>query len=104
MSSFRDSDFDRLLRLSLKGALEGAEPSPAVWESIERRLLAPRDNPAGYGRLRGLAHLLRPHLLQIERYFLIVPVQYQRLPENRMPMLVQSMVYPAVGCAPLAFM
>jgi hypothetical protein len=104
MSSYRDSDFDCVLRSSLKGAVAGAEPSPAVWESIERRLLAPRDSPAGYGPLRGLVHLLKPHLLQIERHFLIVPVQYQRLPENRMPMLVQAMVYPSAGCAPLAFM
>jgi hypothetical protein len=103
MSSFRDSEFDRFLSSCLEGAVAWAEPSPAAWESIERQVLAAHDGPSGHGSLRGLAHVLKHQLLQIERHFFSVPVQYQRLSENRMAMFVQAMAYPGAGCVPLAF-
>lgn len=103
MSSFRDSEFDRSLSSCLKGAVARAEPPPAAWESIERQVLASHDGPSGHNSLRGLAHSLMRQLLQIERHFFSVPVQYQRLSENRMAMFVQVMAYPSAGCVPLAF-
>jgi hypothetical protein len=104
MSSYRDSEFDFFLRSSLQDAVAGAEPSPAVWESIERRVLSSDDRPARTNPLRGLAQVLRPHLLQIQRHYFLVPGQYQRLSEDRTPLFVQTMVFPSAGCVPLAFM
>jgi len=104
MSSYRDSEFDFFLRSSLKGAVAGAEPSPAVWESIERQVLASSDRPRRHNPLRGLARVLKPHLIQIQRHHLLVQVQYQRLSDNHMPVFTQAMVFPSAGCVPLAYM
>lgn len=104
MSSLRESEFDDLLRSCLQGAVARKRPSPAVWRSIEREVLASRGGPVGHEPLlRGLMSILKQHLLEIERYFFSVPIQYQRLSENRMTMYVLSMAYPSAGCVPLAF-
>jgi hypothetical protein len=103
MSSYSDGEFDRFLSSCLAGAVARAGPSPAAWDSIERQVLASHDGPSGHKSLRGLAHILKHRLLQIEHHFFSVPVQYQRLSENRMAMFVQVLAYPSAGCVPLAF-
>lgn len=94
----RETNFDTFVRVSLRRALEGAEPSPAVWDRIERHL-AVQQGPV---RGRALADSLRRRLLLVH-HVLFSPSSWQeRLAERRMPLRLQLMAYPDVGCVPLA--
>jgi hypothetical protein len=95
---FRETNFDTFVRVSLRRALQGAEPSPAVWERIESRLVGQRDVVPGQTLYRSLQR----SLLMVQQVLFSAPRWQERLAERRMPLRLQLMAYPGMGCVPLA--
>ncbi len=93
-----ETNFDTFVRVSLRRALQGAEPSPAVWERIESRLVSWREVVPRQTLCRGLQR----SLLQVQQVLFSSPGWQERLAERRMPLRLQLMAYPDVVCVPLA--
>jgi len=102
MSSFRDSDFDNLISQSLKGAFGQAEPSPAVWESIQSQIVSSRQGPRSHSPLRGLVNNIRRSFFGVERYFFSGHIRQERLTEQRALFLANLLACPSTNSIPLA--
>lgn len=94
---FRETNFDSFVRVSLRRALQGAEPSPAVWERIERHLAVQRDPVPGWA----LADSLWRRLLRVQHILFSSPSWQERLAEHRMQVRAQMITYPHVCYMPL---
>jgi hypothetical protein len=97
-----EGGLDRLIRLSLAAALRREEPPPAVWQRIENRLAAQLE-PAvirpGFGRLMSR---LWHGLTWLEETIFSTPCWHERLAEQRMELVCQTLAFPGVGAVSLA--
>ena len=102
MNSFKETDFDRLVRVSLSSALRGAEPSLHTWECIRREAERWQNLTPSPPFLRSVAAALLRCSSRVERAFFLSPQWVDRLAERRHLLLTQISVCPGSGTVPLA--
>ena len=101
MSSYRDSDFDKLIRISLQSALRQAEPDPNTWSSIETRLAMQQSIAPALPGWQSWKTLTITFLLRIEESIFSSPTWHDRLSERRMQLLTQFSALPGNNAIPL---
>ena len=95
------SSFDGWLRFNLQDALGRKEPSPAVWNRIERQLVIKHPLASQHGpRLRTGKWLW--NVARIAHMFLTEPCLAERLDERRMEIITEMITGPGSGVLGLA--